>query len=210
VLVTRCRELTWHTSQHLYYSWGVRTAKRLRDMPPGEAWNDASRRSIVVSIAGFFLPNLLAEFGAVPQLHPAFHFLPGVCGAVGAYFAALALFMGYYHRKINHGAVLAVCAFALPYLATWYWFRLTRPSNSAGLLQVCGPPAMVAIVVYGFLIWWHARQSSLTVETLSTEISEDDYGMPTSRWQQHIVKISTAIGFFLIVLVFLSALASRK
>jgi hypothetical protein len=171
-------------------------------MAPGQAWKDASRRSVVVSIAGFFLPNLLAEFGAVPQLHQAFHFLPGVCGSVGAYFAALALFMGYYHRKISHGAVLAVCAFTLPYLATWNWFRLTLPSNSAGLLQLCGPAAMVAIVAYGFLIQWHASQSNLTVENLTTEISEDDYGMPTSPWQQQIVKISTAIGFILILLVF--------
>jgi len=179
-------------------------------MAPGEAWNDASRRSLVVSIAGFFVPNLLAEFGAVPQLHRAFHFLPGVCGGVGAYFAALALFVGYYHRKINYGGALAVCAFTLPYLATWCWFHLTRPSNSAGLLQLCGPAVIVAIVVYGFLVQWHASQSNLTVENLNTAISADDYGMPTSRAQQLIVKVSTAIGFILILLVLLSALASRN
>ena len=175
-------------------------------MAPGEAWNDASRRSVVVSIAGFFVPNLLAEFGAVPQLHQAFHFLPGVCGGVGAYFAALALFMGYYHRKIWHSAALAVCAFTLPYPSTWYWFRLTHPSNSAGLLQLCGPAATVAIVAYGFLIWWHASQSSVTVESLSTEIGEDEYGMPASRWQQQVVKAATAIGFILILLI---AITSR-
>ena len=175
-------------------------------MAPGEAWNDASRRSVLVSIAGFFGPNLLAEFGAVPQLHQAFHFLPGICGAVGAYFAALALLMGYYHRKIGHGAALALCAFTLPYPATWYWFRLTHPSNSAGLLQLCGPAAAVAIAAYGFLIWWHASQSSVTVESLSNEIGEDEYGMPASRWQQHIVKAAAAIGFILILLI---AIASR-
>jgi len=30
-----------------------------------------------IRIGGFFLPNLLAEFGAIPHLHQSFHFLPG-------------------------------------------------------------------------------------------------------------------------------------
>jgi hypothetical protein len=188
----------------------VKTAERLRDIAPGVAWNDASRRSIAICIAGFFLPNLLAEFGAVPQLHQSFHFLPGVCGAAGAYLAALVLFMGYYHRKLIQGAGFAVCAFALPYLATWVWFRLTHPSTSARLLQLCGPTAVVGVLEYGFLIWWHARQSSLTIERLSTQLAEDDYGMPTSRWQQRVVGVSTAIGLILILLVLLTALGSRN
>ena len=141
--LTRNRKVTSvmavFVSQHLYYSWGVKTAKRLRDMAPGEAWNDASRRSIVICIAGFFLPNLLAEFGAVPQLHQAFHFLPGICGAAGSYLAALALFIVYYHRRLTPAAAFAVCAFSLPYLATWFWFRLTHPSNSAGLATTLRP-----------------------------------------------------------------------
>jgi hypothetical protein len=69
---------------------------------------------------------------------------------------------------------------------------------------------MIAVAVYGFLMWWHARQSSLTVESLSTQVVEDDYGMPASRWQQQIVRISTAIGIILILLVLVSALASRN
>jgi hypothetical protein len=188
----------------------VKTAERLRDMAPGVAWNDASRRSIAICIAGFFLPNLLAEFGAVPQLHQSFHFLPGVCGAAGAYLAALVLFMGYYHRKLIQGAGFAVCAFALPYIATWVWFRLRHPSTSAGLLPLCGPTAVVGVLEYGFLIWWHARQSSLTFERLSKQLAEDDYGMPTLRWQQRVVGVSTAIGFILILLVLLTALSSRN
>ena len=193
-----------------YYYGGVKTAERLRDMAPGVAWNDASRRSTAICIAGFFLPNLMAEFGAVPQLHQTFHFLPGVCGAVGAYLAALALFMGYYHRKLIQCAGFAVCAFALPFLATWLWFQLTHPSDSAGLLQLCGPTAIVAVLDYGFLIWWHASQSSLTIGGLSTQIGEDEYGMPTSRWQQKVVGLSATIGFVLALLVLLTALTSRN
>jgi hypothetical protein len=188
----------------------VKTAQRLRDLAPGVAWNEAPRRSMAIGIAGFFVPNLLAEFGAAPQLYQNFHFLPGVCGAAGACLASLALFMGYYHQNQTQGALLAVCAFTLPYLATWLWFRLTHPTQSAGLMQLCGPTAMIAIAVYGFLMWWHARQSSLTIEHLSTQVVDDDYGMPVSRWQQQIVRVSTAIGFILILLVLVSALSSRN
>ena len=55
----------------------VKTAQPLRDLAPGVAWNDAQRRSLAICIAGFFLPNLLAEFGVVPQLHQSFSFLAG-------------------------------------------------------------------------------------------------------------------------------------
>jgi hypothetical protein len=72
----------------------MKTATPLRGLTPGAAWNDALRRSLAISIAGFFLPNLFAEFGAVPQLHQTFHFLLGICGAAGACLASLALFMG--------------------------------------------------------------------------------------------------------------------
>ena len=77
-------------------------------------------------------------------------------------------------------------------------------------MQLCGPTAMIAIAVYGFLMWWHAGQSSLTIENLLTQVNEDDYGMPTSRWQQRVVGVSTAIGFMLILLVLLTALSSRN
>jgi hypothetical protein len=188
----------------------VKTAQRLRDLAPGVAWNEAQRRSLAICIAGFFLPNLLAEFGAVPQLQQSFHFLPGVCGAAGAFSASQALFMGYYHRKLVQGAALAACTFTLPYLATWFWFRLTHPSDSAGLLQLCGPTGVAAIAAYAFLIWWHARQSQVTIEGLTAQVGEDEYGMPTSRSQQMIVRISTTIGFVLILLVLLTALTTRN
>ena len=56
-----------------------------------------------------------------------------------------------------------------------------------------------------------ARSPMLTTEPVLTEVVvEDDYGMPASRWQQQIVRVSTAIGFILILLVLVSALASRN
>ncbi len=188
----------------------MKTATPLRGLAPGAAWNDALRRSLAISIAGFFLPNLFAEFGAVPQLHQSFHFLLGICGAAGACLASLALFMGHYHRKLIQGAAFAGCALFLPCMLTWFWFRLTHPSDSAGLLQLCGPTAVAAIVIYGALMWWHASQSNLTIEGLSTQLSDDDYGIPTSRWQQLTYRIFAVMGFILILLVLFAAVTSRN
>jgi hypothetical protein len=187
----------------------MKTVTPLRGLAPGAAWNDALRRSLAISIAGFFLPNLLAEFGAVPQLHQRFHFLLGICGAAGACLASVALFMGHYHRLIQ-GTALAGCALILPCMLTWCWFRLTHPSDSAGLLQLCAPTGVAAIVIYGALRWWHASQSNLTIEGLSTELNDDDYGMPTSGWQPVTYRIFAVIGFILILLALLAAARSRN
>lgn len=78
------------------------------------------------------------------------------------------------------------------------------------MLQLCGPTAIAAIVGYSYVIWWHARQSRLTIESLSTQLNDDDYGMPASRWQQLIVRATTAIGFILVLLVLLSAFHARN
>jgi hypothetical protein len=65
----------------------------LRELPPGSAWNEAMRRAMVISIGGFFVPNLLAYSGVIPQLRQSFQFMPGVCGAVGVFAASMALFL---------------------------------------------------------------------------------------------------------------------
>ena len=186
------------------------TARPLRSLAPGAAWNDALRRSLAICIAGFFLPNLLAEFGAVPQLHQSFHFLPGVCGAAAVFLASLALFMGHYHQKVIQAAPFGVAGLILPYLVTWFWFRLTHPSDSAGLLQLCAPTAVIAVVIYGALMWWHASQSNLTIEALTAELGEDEYGMPKSRWQQLTYRVCMLIGVILILFVLFAALTNRN
>ena len=162
----------------------MKTAKPLYDLAPGAAWNEALRRSLAICIAGFFLPNLLAEFGAIPQLHQSFHFLPGVCGIARAFLASLALFMGYYHRKLIQSAAFAVCAAILPYLATWFWFRLAHPSDSAGMLQLCGPTAIAAIVGYGFLIWWRSLRSNSAKRPPARLHRRAGHGTRTLRFQR--------------------------
>ena len=156
----------------------VKTAQPLRDLAPGVAWNDAQRRSLVICIAGFFLPNLLAEFGAVPQLHQSFSFLAGCMWCSRFVFREHGSVHGVYHRKPAHGAALAVCTFTLPYLATSVLVSLKHPSNSAGLLQLCGPTGVMAIAAYAFLIWWHARESNVTTEGLLLKLLRTNMECP--------------------------------
>jgi hypothetical protein len=61
-------------------------------LSPGSAWKEALRRAMAISIAGFFIPNLLANFGVIPQLHQSFQFMPGICDAAGAFLAEECLY----------------------------------------------------------------------------------------------------------------------
>src|SRR5215469_9217468 len=124
-------------SPHRYYHRrNMSKAMPLRELPPASAWNDAMRRAMVISIGGFFVPNLLANFGVVPQLSNSFQFMPGVCGAAGAFSASMALFLAYFHHKLTQGAAFAIAGLSLPFLSTWVWFRIASPSASAKLLQL--------------------------------------------------------------------------
>ena len=187
----------------------MKAARRLRELPPASAWNEAVRRAMALSIGGFFVPNLLAEFGVVPQLHQSFHFIVGVCGAAGVFSVSLALFIGSYHRKAIQGILVGSVGLALPYAATWVWFRMTHPSDSAGLLQLTGPPVFVAIVLYVALMRWHAGQSRLTSAALSEQVGTDEYGKPKARWEQVTYRVFSIIGSILILLLILGALTGR-
>jgi hypothetical protein len=86
----------------------------LRQLPSASAWNEAMRRAMVISIGGFFVPNLLANFGVIPQLHESFQFLPGICGAAGVFFATMALFLGYLHQKWILGIAASIAGLVHP------------------------------------------------------------------------------------------------
>jgi hypothetical protein len=169
-------------------------ATRLRDLPPGSAWNEAMRRAMAVSIAGFFVPNLLANFGAIPQLHQSFQFMPGICGATGVFAASMALFLGYFHHKLIHGTAAAIAGLSLPYFLTWFWFRVTNPTASAGLLQLFGPSVMAAIGTYFALLQWHARLSNFTVGILTEQMVTDDYGKPKAHWEKVTYGVCIVVG----------------
>jgi len=105
-----------------------------RELPAGSAWNEAVRRAMAISIAGYFIPNLLANFGVIPQLDQNFEFMPGVCGTAGVFSMAVSLFIGQYHRRLAQGVAVGFVGLILPYFVTWSWFRTANPSASAGLL----------------------------------------------------------------------------
>jgi hypothetical protein len=184
----------------------MRTAKPLRDLPPSSAWNEAVRRAVVFSIGGFFVPNLLANFGVIPQLHQSFQFMPGVCGAVGVFSMSLALFIGQFHHKLIQGMVLGIAGLVLPYSATWLWFWITHPSSSASLLQLFGPTAIVAIGTYLAFMRWHAAQSALGTGVLAEQLLSDEYGKPKAKWEQLTLRVCTAIGLAVMLILILSSL----
>jgi hypothetical protein len=185
-------------------------ATPLRELPPGSAWNEAMRRAMVISIAGFFVPNLLANFGVIPQLLASFQFMPGICGAVGVFSASMAFFLGYFHRKLMQGAAAAIAGLILPYFSTWYWFRVTHPSASAGLLQLFSPAVIVGIVTYFALIQWHARLSNFTVDILTEQMVGDEYGKPNARWELVTYRVCQVIGALVILLLILGALGRGR
>jgi hypothetical protein len=177
----------------------------LRKLSPGPAWNEAMRRSFVASIGGFFLPNLLANFGAIPQLHPSFQFMPGVCGAAGAFFASMALYLGYFHKKWIQGITAAIVAVFLPYAASWFWFRITQPSASTGFSKLVGPTVVTSIVTYFAFMFWHARSSNSTFDGLSEQMVADDYGQPKHKWERVVYGVCLVIGSVVLLLLFLSS-----
>jgi hypothetical protein len=176
-------------------------ATPIRELPPGSAWNEAMRRAMAISIAGFFVPNLLANFGVIPQLHQSFQFMPGICGAAGVFSASMAFFLGYFHHKLIQGAAIAIAGLILPYFSTWSWFRISHPSASAGLLQLMGPTVLVAIATYVALMQWHANLSNFTVDILTEQVVADDYGVPKTRWERVTILVCQVIGAVVILLL---------
>jgi hypothetical protein len=175
-------------------------ATPLRGLPPGSAWNEAMRRAAAISIAGFFVPNLLANFGVIPQLNQNFQFMPGVCGAAGVFSASIALFLGYFHKKMSQGALAAIAVLTLPYASTWFCFRFTHPTASNGLLRLIGPTLLAIICSYFALMRWHARLSNITVDCLTQEITGDQYGQPEDRWQLMAFWVFVGVGAVTILL----------
>ena len=163
------------------------------------------RRSMVVSIGGFFVPNLLANFGVIPQLHQSFQFMPAICGAAGVFFASMGLLLGFFHRRWIQAIGAAIAVLVFPYAATWFSFRITKPSASAGLLQLFSPTIMTAIVTYFAFMLWHARLSNVTFDGLSEQMVGDDYGKPKRKWERVVYGVCVVIGSVVLILLFLGS-----
>jgi hypothetical protein len=175
----------------------------LRKLSPGSAWNEAMRRSFVASIGGFFVPNLLANFGVIPQLHTSLQFMPGVCGAAGAFFAAMALHLAYFHKKWVQGVAAAIVGFVLPYVASWLWFRITQPSASARFSKLAEPTVVTSLLSYFAFMFWHAKSSNTAFGGLGAAVVADDYGHPKRKWERVVYGMCLVIGSLVLLLLFL-------
>ena len=180
-------------------------ATPLRELSPGSAWNEAMRRATVISIAGFFIPNLLANFGVIPQLHQSFQFVPGICGVAGGVFSVHGAFSRLLPWSGGSRCRRCHCRSDLALFSTWLWFRVTHPSTSAGLLQLFAPTVILAIGFYLALMQWHARVSNFTVDGLTEQMVGDEYGKPRARWEQVTCRICQVIGGVVILLLILAA-----
>jgi hypothetical protein len=122
----------------------------------------------------------------------------------------MALFLGYFHHRLIQGAAAAVAGLSLPYFSTWFWFLVTKPSASAGLLQLFGPTLIVAIGTYFALMQWHARLSNFAVDNLTEQMVADEYGKPKARWEKVTIRVCQAIGAVVILLLVLGALGRGR
>jgi len=167
------------------------------------------RRSFLATIGGFFVPNLLANFDVIPQLHPSFQFIPGVCVGAGAFFASMALYLGYFHKKWIQWIAAAIVGLVLPYAATWFWFRTTHPPASAGLLQLYGPTLLTAIIMYLAFMLWHANLSDFTFDKLAERIGTDNYGEANSKWEQVTYRVFWVFGAVALIFVLLAVIGGQ-
>jgi len=176
-----------------------------RELSAGSAWNESVRRAMAISIIGYFVTNLLANFGVIPQLGQSFDFMPGVCGAAGVFSMVVSLLIAQYHRRLPQGLAIGLAGLILPYFVTWFWFRTTNPSASAGLLQLYLPTVVVAMGTFVALMLWHARLSNLTVNSLGGQLANDEYGKPKGSWEKATYWTFLVVGSVLILFLGLSS-----
>jgi hypothetical protein len=123
----------------------------------------------------------------------------------------MALFLGYFHHKLIQGAAAALAGLSLPYFSMWFWFRVTNPSASAGLLQLEGPSVIVAIGTYVALLLWHARLSNFTIDMLTSQVVTDDYGEPKALSEKVMYWVCMVIGAVAVVtLLFLGVVGPGR
>lgn len=142
---------------------------------------------------------------AVPALTPSYA-ITSVAAASGGTTAYTGTFTpANIPDKLIQGAAAAIAGLSLPYFTTWFWFRVTNPSASAGLLQLFGPSVIVAIGSYFALMRWHAGLSNFTVDILTEEMVADQYGEPKARWEQVTVRVCQVIGVVIVLLLILGS-----
>jgi hypothetical protein len=119
------------------------------------------------------------------------------------------VFLGYFHHKLVQGAAAAIAGLSLPYFSTWFWFRVTNPTSSAGLLQLFGPSVIAAIGTFFALFPWHARLSNFGVDILTEQMVSDECGKPKAQWEKMTYRVCMVIGTVAVVTLMFLGMVGR-
>ena len=168
-----------------------------KSLPPGEAWEEAERRSLAIGIAGFVLIGALQAAGAIPAIYRAS--LAPASGLVAAFLTALGLFLAHYHGRWRLGICVAAITLCLPYIVNLMWIRLSGRS----LLY-----AMAAVVLLGIISMWtmHRRLAGTSLEddpdvAIIQNMMEDPKFNLT--WTERLTWLCITIGAVLLLILLL-------
>jgi hypothetical protein len=164
---------------------------KIAQLQPGPAWNEAERRSIPIGIIGFFLIGLVAKFGDLADPFPL-----GLSGAVGFFLAALALMLGFYHRKAFAAQFVAGGMLVLPFALTALGVRLLPLMRGRSVIVLAG-----GVVAYLALHRWHRTLSKVESGTYLRQLAGDDSLVPKAGWQVTLYGIFVVIGAVMLLLI---------
>ena len=105
--------------------WGLAMdmSSPLKKLSPRQAWEDATRRSMAIGVAGWAVVGGLQASGAIPILYRA-TLLP-VSAVVSAFLTALTLSLAYYHSQVSLGVFGTALALFLPFSINLLWVRFS-------------------------------------------------------------------------------------
>lgn len=164
---------------------------KIAQLRPGPAWNEAERRSIPIGIVGFFLIGLIAKLGDVAN-----PFSLGLYGAVGFFLAALALMLGFYHRKAFAAQFVAGGLLVLPFALTALGVRLLPLTRERSIVVLVG-----GLMGYLALHRWHRTLSKVESGTYVRQLAGDDSLVPKAGWQVALYGVFVVIGAVMLLLI---------
>ena len=163
-------------------------------LTPGEAWEEATRRSLAIGIAGCVLVGALQAAGAIPTLYrPS---LAPASGLAAAFLTALALFVAYFHNRLRLGICMAFVTLGLPYGLNFLWIRFSGRS----LLY----PVAAAILAGVIGLWFmHRRYSGPTLDDAEEAIIRKMMEDFKPTWVDRVTAICIIAGLFLLLILLL-------
>jgi hypothetical protein len=164
---------------------------KIAQLQPGPAWNEAERRSIPIGIIGFFLIGVVAKFGDLADPFPL-----GLSGAVCFFLAALALMLGFYHRKAFAAQFVAGGLLVLPFALTALGVRLLPLTRGRSIIVLAG-----GLVAYLALHRWHRTLSKIESDVYIRQLADDESLVPKARWQVALYGIFVILGAVILLLI---------